>query len=458
MGLGWDNMNDQPLLWASANTLPDIIGGIAFVPGNPVWREWVDAGLVRSLPNDLSPWPSLDAIISQSFVQDLNIDGQTWFFPRVSVPAPEYDALARGLINRKDWREQLNIPVPVTEEDFINMWQAFVDNAAVLPGAADIVYGLLPGIIMFTHSYTFVGHGIHSTDWVWQDGGMIRPGYEEQALPALSFLRRLWREGLIDPDFITNTTWQANQEFALGRAGTIIRQVVPVHLNNIHIEWTQVNPDIDFVSAVEILEAPRVPGITPVYMKGSGFWSETMFSSRLDDATMNKIMYFFDWLASEEGMNTMMFGFEGQDWEYQNGEVVMLTPLNEDGNHLEAGDLYQFAAGGMRDLAVWSADMLMWTNPNIPQGIRDMSNARLQQILTGNTTYMWRDIRVAAISIDEIAEMGLPPLNDIFVEFLTDTSNTSDEDLWQQLRDRINSVGYPRAKELMTAAAREILG
>lgn len=59
-----------------------------------------------------------------------------------------------------------------------------MDNAADLPGAADTVYGLLPGAPWMLTDFTFTGHGNTSAMWIpGPDGTMQIPGFEETALP-----------------------------------------------------------------------------------------------------------------------------------------------------------------------------------------------------------------------------------------------------------------------------------
>ena len=155
------------------------------------------------------------------------------------------------------------------------MWQAFADNAADLPGAADTVFGVLPGIPMFLNDHTFTGHGHTSGAWApnGENGSFVRPAFEYSSLPLMAFWREAFQRDLMDPDFITNAVWQGNQSFALGRAGTLLRQVVPIHMNNIYLQWIELNPDIDFVDAVEILFPPYVPDREHIWIMGGGAWS-----------------------------------------------------------------------------------------------------------------------------------------------------------------------------------------
>ncbi|MCL2572711.1 MAG: hypothetical protein FWE11_09945 [Defluviitaleaceae bacterium] len=455
LDIGWDNMGELPLLWAAADTLPDILGGVDI--GAAIWMEWRDSGLIRSLPGELERWPSLNEWMSQPFMQERMVDGEHYIVPRGTVPQAEITALARGIINRRDWREQLGIPIPTTEEDFLNMWQAYVDNAADLPGAADVVFGVLPGGVFNLSSHTFTGHGHTGGDWapMGEGGSFVRPAFEYSSLPLMAFWREAFQRGLLDPDFVTNSVWQGNQQFALGRAGTLLRQVVPIHLNNIYLEWVELNPDIDFVEAVEILFPPYVPDREHVWLIGGGFWSESFISSNVDDATMERIMYFIDWKKSADGINTMIFGFEGRDWQWQDGEVVMLTDINpETGRPFAARDLYQYAAGGMTDLIIWSGDAVEWFDPNIPAGIRQMAIEFRDRVITPDATYIFRDNRVSALHIPEMVELGVPLVNDEWVAFVTDTSALSHEELWHQFRARWEAHNLLRAYEIMTETVR----
>ena len=454
--IGWDNYENLALLWAQADTLPDIIGGVDFVY-TTVFREWIEAGIIRPLPNDLSAYPTLNDLISQQFVRELAVNGKNYFIPRLSSPHPEYTALARGIINRKDWRERLGIPVPETEEDFLNMWRAFADPANNLNSNGSVIFGVLPGTLASLDDQTFAGYGDTRTyRWVLQpDGNVVLPGLEPTALPLLSFLRGAYREGLIDPDFITNAIGDISWiNFAQGRAGSLLRHVVPVHLNILYEFWKIHSPDIDFFNAVEILLPPRLPGIMPLFLCGTGFWSETYINAAVDDEKLDKILKLYDWLLSEEGTYAMVFGFEGKDWERQNDEIVMLTPLNKaTGKHLIATDLYQFASGGMSYLAKFPLENVEWIDPNIPKGVRDMAIGIREKMLGPGMGLTHSDNRIntIALSLPEVTQFALNGREE-WAAFITDTTALTHQELFNRFSARWTSAGYKTAKEAMTSA------
>ena len=458
--LSWDNFSTLPLLWAQAGTLPDIIGGVSFVGGS-VFRDWVEAGIIQALPDDLSAYPSLNMWISQDAVQDLAIDGKNYFIPRANSPHPDFEvtALARGLVNRRDWREKLGIPVPQTEEDFLNMWKAFADPANNLNGDGSIIFGILPDQPWVVFGQAFAGHGDTRGDWVMQpDGSMVIPALESSSLPLMSFWRRAYREGLVDPDYITNPVGDVPMKnFVQGRAGTLIRQVIPTHLKRLYDEWIIFHPDIDFNDAIEVLMPPRLPGKTPLFLNGTGFWSETYINADVDAEKLEKILQLYDWLFSEEGVNTMVFGFEGKDWERRDGEIVMLTPVDPGtGMNLTAKDLYQFATDGMGHLAVFADEVVAWEDPNIPKMLRDMSTKTYEIILGPGMGLVQDSTRSSTIAnIPEVVQLAVDATGE-WAAFMADTSNVSDEELFASFRARWTAAGYDTAKAAMTreAAAR----
>ncbi|MCL2528210.1 MAG: hypothetical protein FWE42_07290 [Defluviitaleaceae bacterium] len=448
--VSWDNMHDLPHLWAAAGTLPDIIGGVSFV-SSPTYFDWIDRAIVRPLPDDLSGFPYVAEWINQPFVQALNVNGNTYFIPRGTVPYSEWTVMARNIINRRDWREQLGIPIPETTEDFLNMWRAFSNPENNL-GSSSTVFGVLPAAPFSLITQTFATFGDTRNDWLMlDDGSMVIPAFEPTSLPLLSFWRQVFNERLMYPDFVTQALLTSLESFAAGRAGTLLRQASPLHLYRLYEQWQIFQPDLNFHDSIEILFPPYQPGVIPRYLDGAGFWSETYINANVNDEKMNYILAYFNWAKSQEGLQMMVYGFEGQDFVYENGEIRLLTDVNPiTGRQMVAADLYLFAHGGMRDLAIWSGDALEFENPAIPIALREMSIAAKRWILdTPGNDLVQRDPRINTLHVEEANALPLVAADE-WVAFITNTSAISDEDLFWQFYSRWLANGYEVAREAMT--------
>jgi hypothetical protein len=184
---------------------------------------------------------------------------------------------------------------------------------------------------------------------------------------------------------------------------------------------------------------------------GTGHWSESYINADVPDEKLERILAFMDWQMSQEGINTIMFGFEGTDWRMENGEIIQMTDIDPDtGLHLMGGRLYQFGEGGMSYFSTWSGDSIEWINPNIPLSIRELSLEHRERILGPGMGLVPVDNRLRALNVPAAAEFGIGA-NDEWVAFMTDNSDLSDEELFAQFYDRWTASGYGAAKAAMTA-------
>lgn len=81
MNVGWGDYTDKYTTWAAGNSLPDICGGIDWAGGSGTYFQWVEDGVVRALPSDLSAYPNVEKYVSLPEVQSMSVDGENYFFP-----------------------------------------------------------------------------------------------------------------------------------------------------------------------------------------------------------------------------------------------------------------------------------------------------------------------------------------------------------------------------------------
>jgi putative aldouronate transport system substrate-binding protein len=343
----------------------------------------------------------------------------------------------------------------VSEQDFIDMWVAFVNGDP--NGDGTFVQGMGPRTAAFLLTQSFTSYGLHDDNWVMLGNGdvVISALEKDSALPVLSFLRRAYAAGAIDPDFVSYNVSNARQKFAAGQLGTILYQASPKHLKAIMDDWEEVQTK-NFMDCVEILDPPAVAGKTNTFGISTAFWSESYINASVDDTKMAKILEIFDYFYTEEGMRLQMFGFEGEDYKMEGDEIVLLTEVNPDtGRQMAAPEIYRFSYGGMREMFAWSPDMLQYVDPAIPKDIRDVTaRERDRRIDTWNPPNV--DLRIKAIDIPERAGMADIAIGTEWSKFIVDTSDVSDSELFDKLHADWEANGYKAAKEGMTNKVAEL--
>lgn len=128
---------------------------------------------------------------------------------------------------RKDWLDKLGLQVPKTSEELYDVIRAFTQRDPDGNGKADTVglalskeflkSGLAEAIGLFN---TF---DAYPKVWITgQDGKLVYGSVQPEVKQALSFLNKLYREGLIEPDFAAKDTGKAGELAASGKVGVMI--------------------------------------------------------------------------------------------------------------------------------------------------------------------------------------------------------------------------------------------
>jgi putative aldouronate transport system substrate-binding protein len=369
---------------------------------------------------------------------------------------PAWWAMDRGLIARKDWMEKHGFTDPQTEDDYIEMLVAFAKDDPDGNGEDDTT-GFTPVApwIMISQGWTGFGY----TDWPWMrdstDGKYRQACSGERTFRMMQFFKRMFQAGGLDPDFATLESSQAVDKFAAGKVGMLGRQVSPKHLRIVMDSWVQVQPDKDFVDSIQILHGPTVDGSFTRFSE-KAYWSESYIEANVDDTKMDRILQMYNWLYSEEGLYTMLYGIRDKDFTIDRDEnVVLLTDVDEDtGLHTATSDLYPFTYA-MSYLAAWAGDLLQYKDPGIPQAIRDLTEEERDYRVNN-----WIDPEinwaVQAIDVPEKEEMAAVQFTDDWVRFIVDDSGTSDEDLYEAIKQNWDANGYAAAVEAISAKAKEL--
>ncbi|QHT61208.1 extracellular solute-binding protein [Paenibacillus lycopersici] len=333
----WGDYGDRTKLWAASGQLPD-----AFFfdqTSGDLVNQWADQGIIKPLPDDMSPYPNLKKYIDLPDVAGAAAaDGKNYFIPRMLANRNELP-MDRGIEIRKDWMDELGLQDPTTYDELKNVLKTIADKKHVI--------GLTAGGIGWIRESVFQNINPASAWWQkvngqWQPGWMT-DGYAEQ----IAQIRDLYQSGLLDKDFALPNV-DAENKFMQGKAAALV--TTPKTMNAEPALWNKANPNSSILDHVKILNpVPASDGKNYLYGYFD-YWSGTLFSGTASDAKQERLLALMDWLASPEGQKVTRYGLQGVDWE-PNGDMV--TNKHQSEKDFDLMKLYP-SNNVFSALAIWS--------------------------------------------------------------------------------------------------------
>ncbi|OZB94153.1 extracellular solute-binding protein [Paenibacillus sp. XY044] len=216
------------------------------------------------------------------------------------------------LFIRQDWLDKLGLKVPETDEEAFEVMKAFASQDPDGNGKADTFGANLSGA-----GGGWVDTMFQNVSWIINDGNLVRDW--ERAEDAASYKKRMFEEGLVDKDYLTdNVGKKSEQDFLQGKTG------IYGAAGSVHLIYTQYqtfksnNPD----AKLTVIAVPRSkygqfsPGFNaPIQMSGA---------VNAKAASPEGVIQLIDFLSSASTVKTMKYGLEGVHYKMEDGKEVTL--------------------------------------------------------------------------------------------------------------------------------------
>lgn len=325
------NYVQQFQMWASTGQLPDIFSSDAI--NSQYYKNWRDQGVIKSLPNDLSPYPHLAQYLATPEYQDLKDNGKLYFIPRKTYDSTDYNLLDRLVIYRWDLAQQAGITKePETWEEFQAMLKAIVDKDPEnkhIAGLTAVGNLLLGGLFWLYSSPAATSDGSGSDfKWIKEDGKYIPAVFSKYSVESLKLLRNFYTSGLIDPDLPVTRGEMGRDKFAQGKVAALITagSIQAVDINIYKDRWLKLHPgDTTFYDKVKVLKPLKSMDGNRYHAVFKTFWSESYISSKVNDKKMDRILQLFDYMKSPEFLEMRHYGLKDVDYT-KNGDTI--TPID----------------------------------------------------------------------------------------------------------------------------------
>jgi ABC-type sugar transport system, periplasmic component len=221
---------------------------------------------------------------------------------------------------RKDWLDKLGLKEPETIEDWYNVLKAFKEKDPNGNGKNDeiplavemekndvLTLGNAWGLHLGTYGYGYFP----------DTNGKVQCEYiDPKAKEVYAFANKLYKDGLLDPDFITATGYQAlNEKIQKNLVG------VTMHFVSNYASWENALKSTGVSDAKYAAIAPPVlnSGEKSFYMTGNETSGFVCISKDCKDT--ETAMKWFDYVyASEEGNRYQTWGIEGLSYVLKDGK------------------------------------------------------------------------------------------------------------------------------------------
>lgn len=311
---------DQLNMRFSSGDIPD-----AFQDWQLPEPQILQSGMILPLNDLIEKYgPNLKKQISQTAWQSVTVNREIMGVPQVLDGGGNVSAV---MYVRKDWMDKLNIDVPETTDEFLDMLRAFRDQDPNGNGKKDeIPYTSREN---FTWAWTIFGqYGVESNtqlSWRLLDGKPVPSVIHPDMKKALSLFKTMYEEKLIDPEFFTNSRSVWEQKIRSNQVGawTHVTDLSPSWKKDLETSIPEGNPEIIAIPTPRPVDHSGPVG-SP-YQGGKKTWFVLK-----DSKNPEEVIRIIDWLVSPEGRAFTQMGILGETYTKENGQLNYAAKEDED--------------------------------------------------------------------------------------------------------------------------------
>lgn len=230
---------------------------------------------------------------------------------------------------RKDWLDKLGLEVPATLEEYYKTAVAVSKEDPDGNGIDDtFAFGGYQNVDTNWFDHIFGAFGALPNYWMNINGHIENGSVQPEMKDALVYLNRMYEDGLIDPEFVTDDAKRWQQKL---KAGVYGAGVTKIHMfdhnnwNNYYEPFIMNSPEGEHVYGPVLQGGSDTPvGIRMASERG---WLRTFVSK--DTENIEACLRLLDYMASEEGNRFAQYGVEGEHYKWEGDTLIKLIEDKE---------------------------------------------------------------------------------------------------------------------------------
>lgn len=306
------NYDDKKKTLIATNSIPDVI----MVKQDDL-SNFADSGIFLDLTPYLDKMPNFKKIVQEHPEINKNkFDGKLYGFPLVQKWAVQAGQVP---MIRVDLLAKLNLKAPATYEELYQVLkkfkEAYPETFPFTSRAANGLTGtenlLNPIAFGFGSGYTNInGTKVYYDPKLKQyKFGPAMPEFKE----AVTFLHKLYKEKILDPDYATATSQIWQEKLSSGKS--LFFQDNNGFATNFNLALQKKEPaaKFDLLPTMESSKGVKRNALYQLDHLGESY------AIKAKTKNPDQVVQFIDWLYSEEGMKLTSWGIENTDYTLVNG-------------------------------------------------------------------------------------------------------------------------------------------
>ncbi len=357
-----------------------------------------------------------------------------------TLPVRQHTKASRAWIYRKSAFDKYGLTFPETADE---LYQALTvikandpDQVAIpnrwgtgyLLGGFSIMYRVQWGAYVDPDTKEFVPYG----------------AVTEKFRNLLTFVRKLYQEGLIDQEFATSTTQQWNERYANGQA------YIEYSWAN-RAEWASdlmgdnFDPNVEWEwSRENIVADPDVE--KKLYSRDKGFdIYGRLLTKRLSDEKLDRILDFYDWVCTDEGLLKLTYGIEGETYHMVDGKPKFLPHMFEAD---QAGQVSAWKYGLDNNILVRNPDVLVELKGPAELEVNDNFVNNPDYTYMPNLAFIYTEDESKMLADYETVVNDIR--NEYVLKFIMGELDPTDNADWKEFKDTIASAGLEKVSKIYT--------
>ncbi|MBD2872292.1 extracellular solute-binding protein [Paenibacillus arenilitoris] len=299
------NYTDKLNVTMASGDLPQAM--LVVKPQDTVIVSAAQSGFFWDVEPYLKDYPNLSKL-DQDTLNNTRIDGKIYGLYRGRYPERVV------LYYRKDWLDNAGIKEPPkTVDDYYNVLKAFASNDPDKNGKQD-TWGITENKDLSTYTFPILFGAPNG--WGYINNEVIPDFMTNEYMDYLKFMKKLYDEKILNQDFATVPGAKVSEDWTNGKIG-IRGNIVEAYRGETFVGLGKTLPGAD----VHIIPALVSTTGEKRVAKGSGFLGMYMFpkSSVKTEEDLKKILSFFDKMADDKMVKTVMLGVDGVHYKEENG-------------------------------------------------------------------------------------------------------------------------------------------